>query len=432
MPGDGWMSGAGMTSVPKLLLGLLFVTVLSGRMTIGRWGMAAGGDLQIRLVLLAVLAIWFLLWYGATARSVVHRVSPAVALVSVHLGTLVLSGFWAQPDARVLTSVADLLMVAALAFIGSRIAAVDPRATARVLVILFLLAGLAYAGVGLLTSSFGSQGRLAVLGGGPNVFVRVVILGVIAAVAVAIERRRPAILLAAPVLAYAALLSGSRGGLSSGLVTAIIALLVYARRIRVKYVVAALAVLFAALVGVSTTGLGSEHSSVFERYSPASVAAGGYSNRPVLIERATDIFLTNPGYGGGIDSYAATYAPGQAGAYAHNYIASVAADTGLLGLAGLTVAILAVGLTFLRRARAMSATQAGLMFGGIFILLASNFSGDYYDSRLAWILFAVGLCRRSETEHADENRPRIPGLPRGERGEPGDLAARAGAALLRR
>ncbi|AEB43907.1 O-antigen ligase family protein [Micromonospora maris] len=375
----------------SLLLVLLFGTMIAGRLTMSRWGISEAGDLEIRLPLLGLLLTWFLLWPWATRRELSEGWPTAMKLVVLHLGVLILAGMWADPQARVWRSIFDLLVV--LTMVGIAIVATrwDPRQAALQFVVMLYATGIFFALVGLATASFSDRGRLAALGGGPNVFVRFMVLGLLAAIVLAVHRKRLWYLAPVPLLGYAALLSGSRGGLISALLIALVALLWYARRIRPRYVIGGALLALVGLRFLTNTDTDGRLGWIYRRYSIESLTENQYASRPELLRQALDIFNQHPIAGGGIDSFAATYAPGQSGAYAHNYFASVAADTGTVGLCVLAAALLAILVSAARNLSHATAPQAGLVFGALFILTASNFSGDYYDSRIGWVLLAVAL-----------------------------------------
>jgi O-antigen ligase len=375
----------------SLLLALLFGTLMAGRFTVSRWGMPEAYDFDIRIPLFGVLLCWFLVWISEARQVVTGRWPAAVKLVLLHFGVLLLAGAWAQPRARVVTSLFDLLVLLAIVVMALVAARRAPRRAALQFVVMLYATGILYAVLGLVGGSFSYRGRLAALGGGPNVFVRVVVLGLLAAVVLAVHHRRIWYLAPAPLLGYAAVLSGSRGGLISALVTALVALLYYARRIKPGHVVGGVLLILAALGFLTGTDAEGRLAWIDRRYSIEQLTTNQYAHRPALIQQALEIFSQHPIIGAGIDSFAATYAPGQSGAYAHNYFASVAADTGILGLCVLGIALLAVMAAAWRRLRTATAAQAGLLFGALFVLAASNFSGDYYDSRFCWVFLAVAL-----------------------------------------
>jgi hypothetical protein len=80
----------------------------------------------------------------------------------------------------------------------------------------------------------GDQGRYSAFGGGPNVFVRVVLVGALSAPPLYLRKGRMIILLAIPFLAVGAVLSGSRGGLLAGATVLLVGIIPIMRRLGVK------------------------------------------------------------------------------------------------------------------------------------------------------------------------------------------------------
>ena len=103
-----------------------------------------------------------------------------------------------------------------------------------------------YAGPGL-------QGRYSAFGGGPNVFVRVMVLACFGAFFLATVRNSRWILLTVPIFLSGAVLSGSRGGLVAFLVVIVLGSIPQRRRMpsRVRRTVATLALAITLVVPVA-------------------------------------------------------------------------------------------------------------------------------------------------------------------------------------
>jgi O-antigen ligase len=390
------LPGARHSGVNPLLLAILFCTLLAGRLSLSRWGLDSAEDMELRIPLLAGVVLIFLAWRVTLRPHRASRWPTAMRMVVLHIGVLMLAGLWADPHARVWTAALDLLALLTLVIVAMSASQCHPERAALQFVVMLYGAGISYALIGLLAGSFSTHGRLTALSGGPNVFVRIVLLGLLASIVLAVRDRQVWYLAPVPLLAYAALLSGSRGGLISAIVTGLFALLYYARRFRPRHVLGGTALMLGTLYLLAGFGAEQRLGWVQRRYSMDLLADNRFASRPELIRQALRIFAEHPYTGGGLDSFAATYSPGQSGAYAHNYLASVAADTGLIGLVVLALALVAVLVATMRRLRKASAAQVGLLFGALFIMIASNFSGDYYDSRLAWVFFGIALANRQE------------------------------------
>jgi hypothetical protein len=101
----------------------------------------------------------------------------------------VASGLWAPPGARLGEKTLDIVLMAALTVAIYLYTLGDPAAVVRTTFLLFFVAGIVFA-VGALLGGPGVQGRYSAFGGGPNVFVRIQILGIISAIALYLFHRR--------------------------------------------------------------------------------------------------------------------------------------------------------------------------------------------------------------------------------------------------
>ena len=137
----------------------------------------------------------------------------------------------------------------------------------------------------------GVQGRYSAFGGGPNVFVRIQILGILSAVALYLFHRKLLPLFAVPLFLLAAVLSGSRAGLLAGVAVGGAALLRMRRRLRAGPVLAAVGLL-AAAGGVVVALAPPDFTSLFEdRFIQQTVEQRYLSDR-------TDIWVRPRAAGG--------------------------------------------------------------------------------------------------------------------------------------
>lgn len=386
--------------VPTSLVVLLFLTALLGRYSLDRAGI--DNHLDLRVTAAAVLVLATLIWRaGIGGPRYRHTWGPPGQWGMLLLGYLVCSGLWAPPPARVGQLVVDLLVLAVLFAVALTISAPNPDRSARILLHLLLGAGCAYAVLGLTLSQTTVQGRLSLFGGGPNVFVRVVLLGVLAALALSVIRRSYLYLLPVPPMAVAALLSGSRGGLLAGVITLLVFGLIYRARIGASRLLAVAGVGGAAtMAGVAVLAQDSV-GLLQDRFLVGTAEAATLSYRPQLLSEAWTIFAGQPLLGGGVDSFYA--ASGYYGGwdYAHNFPASVAAEGGLVGLVLLGGLLWAIGRA-VSPVRAVSTERSACLFAAIYIAAASLFSGDYYDTRFAWVFIAVAV---NNVARPDGRRP---------------------------
>ena len=206
----------------QLVLLAVFVSLLGGRFTLQQ--VSAGlPALDLRWVALAASLVAFLGWV-AVAR---ERAAPRVPLHGLMVPFLAwcswmaLSALWVHPPARVAAGLLDFTFLAAFTLLAIAVASRLSAEAVSAVWTWVLLAGLVYF-AGAMAGSPDAQGRYAAFGGGPNVFVRVMILAALAAVFLAAKRHRMVFLLALPPLLLGAVLSGSRGGLVAGLAVALL------------------------------------------------------------------------------------------------------------------------------------------------------------------------------------------------------------------
>jgi O-antigen ligase len=377
---------------PWPLVVALFVVALVGRFSFSRLGDHALAAIDLRfvgsLVLLAATFVWANVSGRAGATSPQTRYLQMVFLFFAYQAA---SALWAPEAARTTQTVLDIATLAALVLVTMLLAVPDPQRACTVFLVLIAAAGSAYAVAGLFFSTADAQGRISAFGGGPNVFVRVVGLGLIAVLTLALTRRVWLVLIVVPLLIAAIGLSGSRGGLLAAAVTACVGAWCLRRFLSARRVVPAL-IGAGACLAVVAAWLGPRlEPLVNRRYALSSIEEGGFSTRPELLDRALDVFRDHVLAGGGLDSFYAYSGQLSGIYYPHNYVAAVAADGGLVGLVllVLTVAALLRGMGPVSR---LSGVALGCALGAVFIATASMFSGDYYDSRFAWILATLAVC----------------------------------------
>ncbi len=290
-----------------------------------------------------------------------------------------------------------LLLVGAVLFAGVVFQRL-PEEGMRFIWWLFVMAGVVYF-VAAVIQGAGALGRFSAFGGGPNVFVRVLSLGAIAALALGVQRGRNRwVLLLAPILAIGALLSGSRGGFVAIGIVVLVALVPIVRRLRWKATIALVAVMvlgawtFARLLGDAQLQL------MYVRFIERPLTAGDFSMRDVLADSALRLFASHPLAGAGVGAVADSLSFRGEGYYAHNLVLATAAEGGMVGLTLLIGAVGGLVAAALRR-RPLPSDVLFCLLGAAYVFVASLFSGDYYDSRFGWalLLFAALLSARGAT-----------------------------------
>jgi O-antigen ligase len=377
-----------------LLVGVAFVATLAGHFTLERLGLSIPVLNDVRVLLFTAVVLSFLLethHAGPAARW--RDNSPARALypVLLLLGYQVLSASWAPRGAIIADVLSDLVAMGVLLIVYANLAVRDRDRVVRITFALLYVAGWLYFAYAASGRGHTASGRWAAFGGGPNVFVRVMVLGIFAAAYFYFRSGGKLIwLIGVPPFLVGALASGSRGGLAAlGIATAVAlpSLWPTIRSMRFVKAVAALGTLCAVLwsiIGDTVTDLLSNRlftTTLQNRYT---------SDRDVLYEKGVEVFAERPVVGSGVHGFYAITNLGPGERYVHNLPLAVAAEGGAVGLVLLLFAVWALRREFARvpvRQRSLESRAAA--YAGIFVLGASLFSGDYYDARLMWILWLL-------------------------------------------
>jgi O-antigen ligase len=320
----------------------------------------------------------------------------ATALLAF-FGYLCLSALWAPDAGFALEKLYDVALVGVMS-VGFGLAALRQPAE-RVLdafwaVVVMATALLALTGMSQLLGG-GGNARLAVLGGGPNIFAR--LMGMLALGALYFWHRRGMAWLWIPMAATGillALLTGSRGGagaIIAGVITFLVVGRVPLRRLAI------LSLLATAAVGVATTlsPLGQAlNRSVEERFLRLTLKYEGnsgaegkvyLSGREPLYAAAYELGLDNPVTGAGLAAFPAL----GLGVYPHNLFLEVFCEGGALGLVFLGWVLLTFLRAVLRGRRGLDGATVG---AAVLILIGSQSSGDLYDSRALFLLMVMASC----------------------------------------
>jgi O-antigen ligase len=373
----------------------VFVVLLGGRFTLDRLGDLPGWDLR---------------WFGAAgvaalaylwATAAWQRTSIGAPLGALGYfffawgGWLLVSSFWAPPAARLERYVPDVLLLLLLVSSGWAVARrINWRAVESVWWWLFV-AGLIYAFAAALEGP-DVQGRYAALGGGPNVFVRVMALAAVAAMFLAVVQRRHWVLASVPVFVAGAFFSGSRGGLVSLVgIVAIGGVPLWKRmsgRLRTASVMFTAAGLMVAPFFVKPSWF----AGLQERFVEQTIVQRYDSGRSAILVDAWRLFVEYPVAGAGLDGYFGAIGHLAGFEYPHNLLLATAAEGGLIGFALLLLGLASAAIQLFRR-RPLEANTLGFALCGAFMFTAAMFSGDYYDSRFIW--FFLGLATIGALRH---------------------------------
>lgn len=374
-PGRGALSG----------LALLLVA-FSGRYTLDRAGVPSLAWVDLRLVGLivacALVGVELRTCGGLKGRQ------PAGWLVTamIFFGYQIISIGWSPPGAEIAAGATDLVCLAVLVFAVYLHARTWPQTAGWRALWVFWAAGVVFGLGAFLVTGPGEQGRYAAFGGGPNVFVRIEVLGLIAALALVARGVSRHLLWSAPLLLAGALASGSRGGLLAAGVVATVVILAGRRRAR-RIAVSAVSGTLLALVAAYRLNLPGA-DLIRTRFVEQTLQEGYLSDRPAAYVSTLELAREHPLLGVGIDGWRVLVGDQVGIVYPHNYVLSVAAEGGAVGLILLGVAV-GLWLRLMLRVRPWSLVTQSLTAAAVFVALASLFSGDYYDSRLAWCCAAI-------------------------------------------
>lgn len=377
---------------PRVFLapGLVLILVaIGGRYTLDRAGFTDLAWVDLRVIGLAAGLVVLTVDVARRPRPAGdHRREGWLVAAALFFVFQIASGLWAPAAARVGPQTLDLVLMAALIIAFYLYAVGDPETVVRTTFLLFYLAALIFALAALFINGPGEQGRYSAFGGGPNVFVRIEILGVISAIALALFTRRLLPLLAVPLFLLAAVLSGSRAGLLAGVVVGAAALLKFRHRLHAGPVVAAVGLLtFAG--GVIWAFAPPAFTDLFqERFVEQTVQERYLSDRTDIWAAAWRLAVEHPIAGTGLDGFYGLIGVNQQVEYPHNYLLGVAAEGGVAGV-GLLAAAIVLWSSTVRGGGAHPQLTGLAVAAAVFVALSSLFSGDYYDARLAWLFAAM-------------------------------------------
>ncbi len=267
------------------------------------------------------------------------------------------------------------------------------------------------------------QGRLSILGGGPNILGRFLGMLCLLMVARSLNQRGGLSwsialrILVAGVAVVLLLQTGSRGAMVA-LLLGLFALLVVRRvdwrLIAVGFlVVLSLVYLFGAILDIEAI------QGISDRWVESTLQEGYLSNRDVLYDVAYELWLEAPTFGGGLDSFPVNSFG--LDNYPHNMVLELAVDGGIVAVlllfawGGHLIAKTWNGRNYYSE---IGLSMSALIFG------AGMFSGDFYDCRLVYIFGVVAIAAATqdvrasdalpdEAEHGDEPTAAPPGLPQG-------------------
>lgn len=369
----------------------LALFLLSGRWSLSRMGMGEAS------VLLEPRA-WTVIGLAAIAYSpALCRTLPlepplrtCLGALVVFLGYMTTTVLWAPTSELPWTKAYEMLLIVVTVASVARIARwTGPRLLIHCFwdALAVALGGMAVLG---LMSWAGSSGeRLAVLGGGPNVFGRnMAVLLMISLSAILAGRGKRWVWSSAAALgAVLALLSGSRGAIVGSMAGT--ATLVYTKKIPLgRFVKIAIGLVIFAWFVVTFTDVGQSALTSFEeRFLKLTLEERHDAGRTDIYIYALQMGIDAPLVGQGL----AAFAVSGFHVYPHNIVLEAFCEGGLVGV----VFLLAVLVPTLRRAFQPGAEYVSRDLAGFAVLLFSaSFTGDFYDSRGVMLVALLVSMRR--------------------------------------
>ncbi|MCM4078191.1 O-antigen ligase family protein [Paractinoplanes hotanensis] len=381
---------------PGLVVIIAFVATLAGHFTLARVGFTVPVFNDVRLPLFAALLASFALEIRWAPRGR-QGAAPILLAIYAFLGYQAVSSAWTPPGALVSAALTDLVAIALLVFVYAQLAEWDRDRVVALTMGCFQAAAWVYFLAAAAGLGRGPAGRWAALGGGPNVFVRLMVLGIFSSIYLYATRRRLGWLVGVPAFLFGAVASGSRGGLVALALTVVLAapaVLPGLRRGGAKPLLLVIALLVG---GVAIAG-DSILAFVQQRFISTTFEQGYASGRDVIFQMALNLWLQHPLLGTGIGSFPVIADLGFGVAYIHNLVLAVAAEGGIVGIVLLLNSFYQFRRQFTRVPRAERSLESRTAaYSGIFVAAACMFSGDYYDARLMWILLILAVVRPAES-----------------------------------
>jgi O-antigen ligase len=333
-----------------------------------------------------------------------------VAALLAFFGYVCASAAWA-PESRFVSWKLYEVVLSAVMTLGVGLAALRQPAD-RVLESFWLIVVTAtglLALVGLRQFLGGGGGaRLAVMGGGPNVFAR--LMGMFALGALYFWRRGGATWFWIPAAATGvllAILTGSRGG-ALAIIAGVLTFLALGRIPLRRLVLLSVLATVATMAVISFTPLGKALTHSMEerflkltlKYNDGEAGEGGVylSGREVLYARAYALGLDVPVMGAGLAGFTAL----GLGVYPHNLFLEVFCEGGTLGLMYLGGVFLAYARAAFRGRRGLDAATVGAV---VLVLVGSQSSGDLYDARSLFLLMMLSSCTTAAREAPERFEP---------------------------
>lgn len=385
----------------ELLLLYIFIALLAGRFTLSRLSEDASSQgFDLRFIFVTIGFFAFMIWISG-AREYTPARTTSVQQIPFVLWALWLgfSATWAPQGARVSEVLLDLGFLLTLTLLGWAVMAHLPGSSLERVWTWLVVTGLIYFALAI-ASGPDIQGRYAAPGGGPNTFVRIMVVAAVAALYLAVVKNKSYVLASVPLFAVGAALSGSRGGLLSAAIVLVIFLIPISKRLGAKRATGLIGLLAIGSWAASFWRDGYLIDFVQRRFIQETLVEGYSSGRDVITDQAWEMFFEHPILGVGLDGFWPLQVSGAvAYEHPHNLVVATLAEAGLVG--GLLL-LLAIIIPFLfSLSRDMNPTPLFALVVALYFLFTAMFSGDYYDSRFMWFFFGIAVASSHRAKESD-------------------------------
>jgi O-antigen ligase len=376
--------------------GLIAIYVLAGRWGFQRLGgpeildldylpleASLGSPLQLRFLTTALFLLLLIL--GRRQAAAPTRMRRYLYACNLYFCYLILSVLWTPDSSFGLVKAAEVLMVMVCSGAIYRVMTgpLGPAVLRRTWALMFGLTGVMAVLALVKAAQYGPE-RLAVLGGGPNVFGRMMGLFCLGGLYFWRRTGRWAYIGAAVLGFLLIILSGSRGGL---IAMALAALVFFAvERIRVTRLMGIALGAGVALTLVCTfTPVGRQAVDTYEeRVNRLLIQEGYVSGRSELYQLAWEMAKEYPLAGGGLCAFRGL----RYGVYPHNIFLETLCEEGAIGVLLLLLVFWQFERVYWHNRRHADGATIGAF---VLSLVGMQFSGDFFDGRTVFVFMTMAL-----------------------------------------
>jgi O-antigen ligase len=381
--------------VVEFLTVVTYLALLAGPFGFDRIGLSNPLIIPERLFAAIILLAFVALLVLVNPTRNLSPIKTHFVAAMIPLLYLVLSAGWAPAQAELASQIVDLACMVLFSCSFVLLVKWDRAAVVNSLMWCLAVGGVVFSFAGLASSSVNT--RVAAFGGGPNVYSRITVLGIIGLVWLVTNKKLGIWFLAVvPVMLVATIVSGSRGGMLAGIVGCWILLPVVFRLGKGKLLAATGVASIAGFIVYRAFG-DVVVVSIQGRIIQLTLVQGYDSGRGDLLNAAITMFRDNLIFGAGLRSFSTEF--GQGFDYPHNLFAQIAAESGIVGL--FLILILLSKSVYVAFTHRSSVTVRCFTAAGSVILTSAMFSGGYYDARFLWIFILAVFVSADRSDNVD-------------------------------